>query len=280
MKRASLASAVVAGTLLVISAAAFAGPPTTGPADAPVTATLASMHEKELHWGMTHDEVADVYDRNGGLIDREYAPLIAKLQPGVEMQRIEADRENRKTSFLKSYSVFADSPSGFDVTPLHTEYTYNNDEAIMRLFKDGKNRSFFFIKDKLYKIYDEVPLKADGTLGETYQLAVTKLNSILNVPGRTRATNPALGLERTTTDWQDKNSHLRADDRSNEHLVGVILEDKRTLANLSTLRAHKAVDPFAIDPAIAAVTRNGVSDPNGKPAPGDAGGAGAKKKTP
>ena len=178
------------------------------------------------------------------------------------MQKLESDRDARKANFARGFSVFGDSPSGYDVTPLHSEYTYNNDEGIQRVFKDGKNRSFFYIKDKLWKLYDEIPLKGDGALGDSYQVAVSKLNALLGVPGRVRVADPAHGIERTTTDWQDAMSHLRADDRSGEHLVGIVLEDKRTLANLASLRVHKAQDPFAIDPSIAAITKGGVSDPN------------------
>jgi hypothetical protein len=263
MKRNSFAAAVSVGVLLAIQGVvAIAAPPKHGAADAPLVSTLAALHEKELHWGLSHEEVTDIYDGPGALFDREYAPRIAKLQPGIEMQKVETERDSRKANFQRNYSVFADSPSGYDVTPLHSEYTYNNDEAIQRVFKDGKNRSFFYIKDKLWKIYDEIPLRADGPLGDTYQTAVAKLNALLGVPGRTRAASAADGLDRTSTDWQDTMSHLRADDRSGEHLVGVVLEDKRTLANLASLRSHKAEDPFAIDPSIAAVTKGGISDPN------------------
>jgi hypothetical protein len=269
MKRTtSLAAAVAVGVVIAVSGvAAVAAPPKGGP-DAPLVSTLAALHEKELRWGLTHMEVTDIYNGPGALFDREYAPLIAKLQPGIDMQKVESDRDSRKANFARNYSVFSDSPSGFDVTPLHSEYTYNNDEGIQRLFKDGHNRSFFYIKDKLWKIYDEVPLKADGPLGPTYQAAVAKLNALLGVTGRVRAADSSQGLERTTTDWQDTMSHLRADDRSGEHLVGIVLEDKRTLANLGSLRAHKAQDPFAIDPSIAAVTKGGISDPNASKAAG------------
>jgi hypothetical protein len=273
MKRAtSFAVAAAAGVVLAISgAAAHAAPPKGGVTDAPVVSTLAALHEKELRWGLSHMEVTDIYNTPGGLFDREYAPLLGRLQPGSEMQRLESDRDGRKANFARNYAVFGDSPSGFDVTPLHSEYTYNNDEAIQRVFKDGKNRSFFYIKDKLWKIYDEIPLKGDGPLGDSYQSAVSKLNALLSVQGRVHAADPAHGIERTTTDWQDTMSHLRADDRSGEHLVGVVLEDKRTLANLASLRTVKAQDPFAIDPSIAAVTKGGVSDPNAvrTPAPAD-----------
>jgi hypothetical protein len=262
MKRAiSFAAGIVLAFTGVIAVAA---PPKASAGDAPVVASFAGLHlqAKELHWGLTHDEVTEIYNTPGGLFDREYAPLIARLQPGVEMQQLESDREGRKINFQHSYAVFSDSPSGYDVTPLRPEYTYNNEEGIQRVFKDGKNRSFFYIKDKLWKIYDEIPLKADGPLGDTYQAAVAKINAVLGVAGRVRAANPSQGIDRTTTDWQDASTHLRADDRSGEHLLGLVHEDKRTLANIGTLRANKAKDPFAIDPSIAAITKGGISDPN------------------
>jgi hypothetical protein len=278
MKRAKfIAAALTVGVLLgVRGVVALAAPPGRG-GESPTVSTLAALHEKELRWGLTHEEVTDIYCMPGAFFDREYAPLIAKLQPGVEMQKLESERDARKSNFSHGYAVFGDSPSGLDVTPLHNEYTYNNDEAIQRIFKDGKNRSFFYIKNKLWKIYDEVPLKADGVLGASYKDAVAKLNALLGVSGRTRAADPSQGLERVETDWQDAMSHLRADDRSGEHLVGIILEDKRTLANLGSLRSHKAQDPFAIDPSIAAVTKNGISDPNAAKTPGAGGDGGTKK---
>jgi hypothetical protein len=263
MKSATLAAALVAvGVLLVVSV--WAAPPKAGETkgEAPTVTSLANMTEKELKWGMTRAEVVDLYNKNGGLIDREYTTKLAKLQPGVQEQQLEAERDNRKVNFERSYTPFADTPTGFDVTPLHVEYSYRNDEALMRLFRDGKTRAFFFIKDRLWKTYDEVPLAADGPLGASFQDAVTKLNALFGVPARIRGANPAQALERTEADWQDRSTHLRAVDRSSEHLVAIVLEDKNTVQNLSALRSHKPVDPFAIDPAIAAVTRGGISDPN------------------
>jgi len=97
-------------------------------------------------------------------------------------------------------------------------------------------------------------------------------------PGRIRAADPAHDLELTTADWQDASSHLRAMDRSHDHLVAVVIEDRSTLNNLAALRSHKPTDLFAIDPSIAAVTKNGVSDPNAAKAPGKLDGGAAKKR--
>jgi hypothetical protein len=217
--------------------------------------------EKELHWGMNHLEVVDVYNRPTGLIDREYAPQLGKLQPGVQMDDVQADRDARKANFARAYSEFDDTPSGYDLTPLKAEYTYNNGEGIQKVYKGSTTRFFFYIKDHLWKIYDEVPLRADGPLGDTYQGAIAKLATMVGTGARVRGAGVA-GLERSTADWQDASTHLRVVDLTPEHMVGVVLEDKRTLSNLASLRTNKPSDPFALDPSIAAITRNGVADPN------------------
>jgi hypothetical protein len=280
MKRAILAS-ILAASLAATAVLALAAPPKPppSPADAPVVPSLATLMEKDLRWGMSHQEVTDAYNKINGLFDREYAPQIAKLQPGVEQQQLEADRESRKVNFQRSYTPFGTDPTGYDVTALHLEYTYKNNEAVQRLFKEGKTRYFFFIKDRFWKMYDEIPLKADAPLGGSFQDAVGKLNTVFGVAGRVIPANPAQGIERNTVDWQDTSNHLRAIDRSSEHLVGLVLCDKNTERNLDALRINKPTDPFALDPSIAAITKSGVSDPNAaKPGMADAGAGKGKKK--
>ncbi len=270
MKRAILAVSVLAtGALLAVSVVAA---PPTSPAkglhsavgEAPVVQNLGGLEKsmRELHWGMNHDDVAQAYNKVGGLFDQEYAPQLMHVEPGYQQQQLEADRDNRKVNLERSYVKFGDSPTGYDTTPLKSEYTYRNDEALQKLFKDGRQRYLFYIKDKLWKIYEEIPLKAEGPLGATFQDAVARLNAAMAVPARIRPVDSAQGLDRTTADWQDRTTHVRALDRSSEHLVGLVLEDRNTLTNLAALRSSKAVDPFAIDPSIAAITKHGISDPN------------------
>ena len=270
MKRTTVAAMGLAVSI-VLSALAGAVSAPAAVADPPTVTSLSALREKELKWGLSHQEVTDVYNQPGGLLDHEYSPLIARLQPGVEMQQLEADRDTRKSNFQHSYATFDDSPSGYDVTAIHDEYTYKNDEGIQRINKDGRTRYFFYIKDKLWKIYDEVPLKAGGPLGDTYQKAVAGLSVVIGAPGRVRAADPAHQIDSPTTDWQDLTTHLRAVDRSGEHIIGIVLEDRNTLSKLATLRANKPTDPFAIDPSIAAITKGGISDPNAAHGAPDAG---------
>jgi hypothetical protein len=280
MKRVALAASVVAaGAMLAVTVVAA---PPKGGKDAPTAQTLGGLEKnlKDLHWGMTHDEVNEAYNKPGGLFDQEYAPQLVHEQPGVAQQQLEADRDNRKVNLERSYTRFLESPTGYDNTPLKNEYTYRNDEALETVFKEGRRRYFFFIKDKLWKLMDEMPLRADGPLGGSFQDAVGKLNAAIGVGARIRPADQSQGLDRTTADWQDAKTHVRALDRSGENIVAIVLEDKGTVANLAMLRTAQPVDPFAIDPSITAVTKHGVMDPNAarEKAAADAG-AGKGKKT-
>jgi hypothetical protein len=244
------------------------------PAEAPSVGSLAGM-EDGLTWGMTHLEVIKLYNSIGGLFDREYDPLLTRTQPGVQMDAIEADRENRKSAFAASFIEFGSTPTGYDATGVKDEYTYRNHESVMSVEKDGKHRYLFFMgappSERLWKIYDEVPLKAGGPYGASYAEAVAKLRARVGSAPRVLTPKPGGPTSLVSSDWQDPGTHLRADDRSGDGVVGIVLEDKRTLSALPQLRSVKPVDPLALDPSIAAITGGTLSDPNAFRAHPDAG---------
>ena len=230
--------------------------------DAPQVATLVPMLEG-FKWGQTPQDVIAAHVGINGVIDKDFDPLLARVQPGVQQKALESERDNRKAAFQRSFIEFKDTPTGYDATALKTEYSYKNREALLLIERAGKRRYFFFIgaPARLWKIYDEIALDETGPLGKTYQEAITKLQGALAVAGRVRAADKEKGLITTTVDWQDASTHLRALDRN--RLVAVVLEERQTLANLERLRMTKAEDPLAMDPSITAVTKGGVSDPSG-----------------
>jgi hypothetical protein len=239
--------------------------------------SLTSMMEG-LRWGMSHAEVQKTFTENGGVIWKDFDEKLAKARVGPEMTAIENEREQAKQAFGRSFIEFKDTPTGYDATGIKGEYTYRNRESLMWINRQGKKRYFFFINDRLWKIYDEVPLADAGPLGKSYIDAVNTLNGKLGAQGRIQGADPAKGINATTVDWKDGSSHLRVVDRSGDKVVAVVMEDNGTLGNLASLRTMKAEDPTAIDPTIAAVTKGGLSDPNaGKTPPA---GSGAAKKTP
>ena len=275
MRRWTAGLMLAAGLTVVVAAAAAGGHHAQVQqvqADAPTIASLAGALE-QFRWGMSHADVARVMNRTGGVFDQDYNPRLARMQPGVAMQDVESERDNRKRAFEQSWVKFEDTPTGFDNTNIKGEFTYRNHESVMYVDRGGKRRYFFFIGnspgERLWKIYDDIPLKQGGLLGATFQQAVTKLNVQYSTPGRIRAANASAGLPHTIADWQDGSTHLRAEDLGTS--VGVVLEERNTLNNLAQLRANKDVDPLAMDPSIAAITRGGISDPNAAHAHPDAG---------
>jgi hypothetical protein len=242
----------------------------------PVVSTLAEFQEG-LRWGMSHADVQKMFTQQGGVIWKDFDERLTKARVGPEQTAIEAEREQAKAAFGRSYIEFKDTPTGYDATGIKGEYSYKNKESLMWVTRQGKKRFFFFINDRLWKVYDEYPLAEGGPMGKAYLDAVNQMNAKLGAQGRVLGANADKGITSTTVDYKDGSSHLRIVDRSAEKLVGVVLEDNSTLGNLTSLRSNKPDDPNAIDPTVAAVTKGGLSDPNA-PAPGASGKPGDKKK--
>ena len=248
--------------------------------EAPSVASLASFQDG-LRWGMSHQEVIMVFTENGGVIWKDYDEKLKKARVGPEMTAIEAERESKKQAFARSFLEFKDTPTGYDATGIKGEYTYKNRESLMWIEREGKpKRYFFFINDRLWKIYDEVGLSDSGLYGKSYLDAVNTMNGKLGAQGRILGADPAKGINATTVDYKDAANHLRLVDRSGEKVVGVVIEDASTLSNLPSLRAQKAEDPNAIDPSVAAVTKGGLSDPNAPSAAPSASGKPGKQTPP
>jgi len=257
---------VVGALAATVPAVVQAAPKDNKPAaadDAPTVPTLVPMMDS-FKWGASPQDVINLHNSVGGILDKDYDPQLSKVQPGVQQKALEADRDNRKLALQKTFLEFKDTPTGLDASPLKGEYSYRNKEAVMWIERAGKKWYFFFIGGRLWKLYEEIPLDETGPLGKSYQEAITKLQTALGVQGRVRAADPAKGIMTTTVDWQDGATHLRALDRG--RVVAVVLEERNTLGNLATLRSNKAEDPLAMDPSITAITRAGITDPNAKPA--------------
>lgn len=238
-----------------------AAPPSVPETPPPTVTTLAGFLERELKWGMSHSEVTDAYNSQRGFFERDYTPILARAQPGVALDNVRAEMNSKKAAFAASFVPFLDTPNGYDSLPISNEFTYKNNEALQKVMRNGRVRFLFYFGDKLWKIYEEFPLKPDANLGSSYQEAVTKINTAVGAAGRVLAADPAKGIARTTTDWVDANNRMRAIDRGSS-VIALVLEERATLNRLDTLRANKAVDVTTIDPSITAVTKHGVSDPN------------------
>ncbi|MCL2778371.1 MAG: hypothetical protein FWD73_10230 [Polyangiaceae bacterium] len=214
-----------------------------------------------LKWGMSRAELTKLYTQPNGIISKDYDEKLMKARVGPEMNALEAEREQQKAAFARSLVEFKDIPTGYDTSGIKNEYTYRNSESLMWVERQGRKRYFFFFNDRLWKIYDEVPLYDSGEFGSSYDDAVRAMTATIGVKGRIRNADASKGPVATTVDWKDGVSHLRLVDRSGERVVAIVMEDIGTLNNLGELRRNKVTDPTAIEPSVSAVIR-GVSDPD------------------
>ncbi len=235
---------------------------TTAPGDAPSAPAIASLLEG-LRWGMTKDEVVKVHTSVGGVLWKEYDAILAKARVGPEMTAVERERDSAMRAFERTWIEFEGTPTGYDATGLRPEYSYRNKEAVLTLRRPNKARYFFFINNRLWKVYEELTLGEGQPVGKTFADAVNTMNSKFGSPGRILAPEPAAGRPNTTVDWRDHSSHARLVDRSAERKVALVSEDLATLNNLSSLRVNKDANLMEVDPTVAAVTTGANrSDPN------------------
>lgn len=237
-----------------------APPPPTTPAK---TTKAIAVSPATITWGMSPAQISTVYEK---VLDEEFKPKYKKVQPGAAMQALDAELAERKAEIRRSLIRFGTVPTGYDATPLKGEYTYGNKEAVMNVTRDGRERYFFFIQDKLYKVVDEHKLGDGKPWGKNYDEAIGKLKDYYGVAGRVREPDATNGLSAKEADWSDGKGHLRASMRS-DTAIGLIFEDEAMVAQLPGMRTNKLHDATAMDPAVNDILRKPDAPPG--PPPGD-----------
>lgn len=221
------------------------------PVDPPMVKSQGGilLSPQGIRFGMSETELVTLYE---SIIKEDFKPLYAKAQPGPAYNRVASAEAEAVAAFRNSRVPFDNLPTGVDSTPLRGEYSYRNQEMMMKITRKGVNRYFFFIKGKMWKFYDEVPLKENGPLGKDFAEARKKYDDAFRVLGR-NVDADFKDRNYNEVDWQDANTHLRVIDRN--ITVGIVYEERATLNQLASLRTNKAADTDAVDPDIAALVR-------------------------
>jgi hypothetical protein len=232
-------------------------------AEPPDTKKPVGMKPAGLAWGMSVKQVGEVVDK---VLDEDYRPLYQKVSPGVKMKALDAQLAEDKSAFRRSRIDFGKLPTGVDASPLKGEYTYMNKESMLVLTRNGQNRYFFFIQDKLWKVIDEIKLAEGSPLGKTFADAVVKMTKTYGVAGRMREADFEKGRNATEVDWKDATTRVRVIQRG-DTAIAIAYEDRATLGMLESLRTNKPAATDEIDPAVAAAIRGKASEPPPPAAP-------------
>ncbi|MBN1609894.1 MAG: hypothetical protein JW940_24900 [Polyangiaceae bacterium] len=215
-----------------------------------------------IRWGMTAEALAKLYDK---YFDALYLPRYKNVEPGVAMERLDAEVKERKALIRRNKIDFGTTPTGVDNTPLKPEYSYGNGEAMSRVDLSGDvRRNFFFFSDRLWKIYDEYPLRNGSPLGLTFEDAVTRLSEKLGSKPARVEPDYANGRNFQEAVWTGKSILVRAVNR--EPILGLVFIDPSIQSDLPRLRRARPPSPTAIDHDVADIRINRA--PQGPPPKG------------
>lgn len=239
-------------------------------APAPVGAEAKGLKAKidariaPFKWGMSSTQVFAVFDKQ---LDEIYAEKLEKVPNPKMVVNLETERDKKKQLMrTRKVEFTGGAVSGYEVkTP--GEFTYKNNEfAIEGVRPGGGERILFFISDKLWKIYDSVPVVKGGELGETYVEATTKLNTEFAEKGQAvEAKKPSASYFGTMIAtparivWFDGTTQIRLVDNTGRQdstvkTVALVYEEAATVQKLPTLRTNieKKETNDAVDAAAAA----------------------------
>ena len=152
-------------------------------------------------FGMTADQVARLYDR---WWDRHFIAKYRKTNPGPKSRELDYQLEEQK-KILRRVAKFDGLTSTYDKADFREEFAHGNAEAMSSTkvlrrggAPEGKaigyTRRFFFFQDKLWKVYDEYRLEAQGPLGADFKDATDRIAASLG-PSAKRTRGP-------TSQWE------------------------------------------------------------------------------
>jgi hypothetical protein len=211
------------------------------------------LHPKEMQFGMSSEQIAKLYDR---MLDKVYVELYKTTPVGPQTKALDHELQEKKAQLRRSRLDFGNLPTGLDNGPLKGEYSYNNNESMSKLdLGNGIVRHFFFFNDRLWKIYDEVTLKADSPLGTGFGSAVAFAKEKIGSDPKKIEPNFDRGINYEIAEWRDGSIILRLYNREYQKIVAVVFIDESVQSKLPTLRKNRPSDPTAVDPAVRGITR-------------------------
>jgi hypothetical protein len=198
---------------------------------APATASANSVAKAmgNLRWGMSDTEVASVVK---AALKKEYRARIKKAG-AASKHMLKSEYSRRLRSFQNSLVEF-NGRSHWDRTSIGEEYTHGNGESMMVLEGDDFDNYYFFMDGRLWKWVRTMPARSFGNYKKFSKSIQKKFGRGYE---KQDETNPGSGREYRFIEYLDRNSRLRAVDRSGEHGdYALVFEEMATVRNLSALR--------------------------------------------
>jgi hypothetical protein len=243
-----VAGPIVAG-LVALPSAAYARPKKKkSEVDTAEPAKLEAklrLSPKGLRFGLSPKRVAKVYDK---VVDQDYLKRFQDTEPGIQQQRLESEVERKKALFRRGIVKFGDLPTTLDSSALAGEFSYMNREAMMQIKRRGKKRMLFFIRGKLWKVFDVFALGPKAKWGADFKAAIERLEKRLGTEGRARTAGEESGLQFEEVDWASSGIRLRAINWGDR--LALCYVDQATEGRIDALRPNKGKKKEQLDDTV------------------------------
>jgi hypothetical protein len=190
----------------------------------------------DLRWGLSEEDVVRFLVRK----TKERANDEVAKARGAKRAEIEQRLQRQLRQIQESLVEFNGGRTRWDSGPVADQFTHGNAEAMLA-FDDGKSRNYyFFINGNLWKWYKSFPASDFG--GRDFK-RFSKVIAKKYGTGRVKQGEmyPGTGEERQWLEYLDRNTRLRAVDKTDPHgEYGLVFEEMATVRDLASLRTQSA----------------------------------------
>lgn len=203
-----------------------------------------------ITWGWTRDQFVQHFRDT---LREEYRPRIARAPGAIEEDRLRYEMNDRIRSVRESWFQFDGNVSGYDQSFLRTEYTHNNQEAMVRIPSPRvADDYYFFIQGKLWKWYRA--FKGDTFAGVDFDTVAAAFEQRYGPGTRREGVRIPDGPTERWIEWHDATTNARIMDTSSYGFYALVLEDRDTASRIESLRPNRRVPPRRLSPLIQSIT--------------------------
>ncbi|HTU61264.1 MAG TPA: hypothetical protein VMF89_22570 [Polyangiales bacterium] len=181
-----------------------------------------------LQWGMSKSDLIKLLKAQ---IRAEFDQRIKVERDIMRQDAIYQEFKERAQRLGENYVAFEGAKTGWDVSPIASEFSRDNREAMLVVTGKGTRDMYFFIQGKLWKWYREIDRDAADATSSAEAL---KRRFGAGKPQKSRRDESNAPFAGTT--WSDESTRVTALRRGAETCL--IFEDMSTLENLEKLRFH------------------------------------------
>jgi hypothetical protein len=181
----------------------------------------------ELHWGMSKDELLKLLKKQ---IQADFERRIKIERDVMRQDALYQEAQERYRRFHDNFVTFDGQKTGWDVSPVATEFTHGNGEAMLVVATAHSRDLYFFMHGKLWKWYRELTPDAPELSDDPMAAFNTRFGR--GKPQRERLDE--MGVAYTGATWSDEGTRVTALERGSDTCL--IFEDARVTQQLVVLR--------------------------------------------